>query len=89
VENADGLSDEQRTALKLYRDAEVLEAYGKRTEATALYRRVRTHRTRCTVRVHWPAEVSHLGRGGCIKALRMWPDVEEAASRDGDEVEHS
>lgn len=61
VENADGLSDEQRTALKLYRDAEVLEAYGKRTEATALYRR----------------------------ALRMWPDVEEAASRDGDEVEHS
>jgi hypothetical protein len=90
VENADGLSEEQRTALKLYRDAEVLEAYGKRTEATALYRRVRTtararaqtHRTRGGLRF--------LTLGVGTKALRLWPDVEEAASRDGDfEAEHS
>ena len=88
MESADGLSEEQRTALKLYRDAEALEAYGKRTEATALYRRVRT-----TARAH-----THRTRGGLrfltsgvgTKALRMWPDVEEAASRDGDfEAEHS
>ena len=83
MESADGLSEEQRTALKLYRDAEALEAYGKRTEATALYRRVRTtHRTRGRLRF--------LTWGVGTKALRLWPDVEDAASRDGDfEAEHS
>jgi hypothetical protein len=37
----------EQAALKLYREAEVLEAYGKRTEAIALYRQVRTLLPEC------------------------------------------
>jgi hypothetical protein len=39
IKSESDLSTEQR-ALNLYREAEMLEAYGKRMEATTLYRRV-------------------------------------------------